>query len=139
MKKIVIILTVFLVVFVSCDDDNKNTLEITQGIMGLVKYGEGDCMPEIDESKRIYKNYNGFLYFIVKSDLEELGNGDFEKLKAKSIKTKVTDGKFKVELPIGVFLAMPTDVYLFSDYNTLEVKKGIVLKKNFSFWKCTSY
>ncbi len=138
MKKNVIILIAFLLAFISCDDD-KNTLTLTQGIIGTVKYGEGDCMPVIDESKRVYKNYNGFLYFILKSDLEEFGNGDFEKLKSKSRKATVTNGNFKTELPIGTFLVMPTDVYVFSDENTIKVEKGSVLKKNFRFWKCTSY
>ncbi len=57
-------------------------------------------MPEIDENSREYNNYNGEIYFIVKFDLENLGNGDFEQLKANSIHTNVSNGTLEIELPI---------------------------------------
>ena len=38
-------------------------------------------MPVFDETERTYTNYNGILHFIIKSDLENLGDGDFEQLK----------------------------------------------------------
>lgn len=129
-------LIIFLLAFISCKKDNIN---IKTGLSGNVKYGVGDCMPIIDESSRVYNNYNGEVFFIVKSDLDNLGNGDFEELKANSIKKKIVGGKLEIKLPIDTFLVMPSDVYLYSDYNTIIIQDGIVLKKDFKFWKCTSY
>jgi hypothetical protein len=120
----------------SCENDD---LKIAQGIIGNIKYGSGDCMPIIDESGREYINYNGDLYFIVKRDLDNLGNGDFEILKTNSIKTTVIVGRYAVELPVDTFLVMPTFVYLYSDYNTIIIVEAEVLEKDYKFWKCTSY
>ncbi|MGQ1908812.1 hypothetical protein ACT3CE_03385 [Marinifilum sp. RC60d5] len=124
--------------FTSCEKDD-NDVNITTGLTGNVKYGIGDCMPIIDESSRVYNDYNGDIFFIVKSDLENLGNGDFDELKANSIKKTIVGGKLDIELPIDTFLVMPSEVYLYSDYNTVIIKEGIVLEKDFKFWKCTSY
>lgn len=139
MRKIWIsVLAIFWVTFTSCEKDN-NDIDITTGLTGNIKYGIGDCMPIIDESPRVYNDYNSDIYFIVKSDLENLGNGDFDELKANSIKKTVINGKLVIELPIDTFLVMPSDVYLYSDYNTIIIQDGIVLEKDFKFWKCTSY
>tara|TARA_R110001583_G_scaffold118679_1_gene270115 strand:- start:374 stop:793 length:420 start_codon:yes stop_codon:yes gene_type:complete len=139
MRKIWIsVFTIFLITFISCEKDD-NDIGITTGLTGNVKYGIGDCMPIIDELSREYKDYKGDIYFIVKTDLENLGNGDFDELKANSIKETIEDGKLDVELPVDTFLVMPSDVYLFSDSNTITIKEGITLEKDFKFWKCTSY
>lgn len=139
MRKVWIsVLAIFFVTFTSCEKDD-NDVNFTTGLTGNVKYGIGDCMPIIDESSRVYNVYNGDLYFIVKSDLENLGDGNFDELKANSIKKTIVDGKLDIELPIDTFLVMPSDVYLCSDYNTIIIEEGIVLEKDFKFWKCTSY
>lgn len=139
MKKIsFIVFAIILITLLGCAKDDNNN-RIKSGITGNVKYGIGDCMPIIDESTRVYTNFNGDLYFIVKSDLEKLGNGDFDELKANSIKKTIKNGKLAIELPVGTYLVMPSDVYLYSDYNTITIRNRIVLKKNFKFWKCTSY
>lgn len=139
MRKICIsVFTFFLLTFISCDKVD-NEINITTGLSGNVKYGFGDCMPIIGESSRVYNNYNGDIFFIVKSNLENLGNGDFDELKARSIKKTIVNGNLDIELPIDTFLVMPSDVYLYSDYNTIIIEEGIVLEKDFNFWKCTSY
>ncbi len=134
MKKNVIILIAFLLAFIGCDDD-KNTLTLTQGIIGTVKYGEGDCMPPVFESERIYKNYNGVLYFIAKSDYDNLSNGSWKKLLDKSINTTVIDGEFKANLPVGTFIVSPAD----KADNVIVIKRGNVIRKDLKFWICTSY
>ena len=136
---IVNILFISLIGILSCEKIYDAKTKITTGVIGVVEYGQGDCMPPIDESTRLYNKYNGDLYFIVKADLENLVNGDFEQLKENSIKTNIKDGELAIELPVDTFLVMPTDVYLYSDYNTIIIEEGIVLEKNFKFWKCTSY
>ena len=139
MKKIISI-TVLIVLFtLSCQNNDTEKPNIDTGIFGKIEYGMGDCMPIIDESIREYNNYNGEIYFILKSELENLGNGDFEELKSKSIHTTINKGKLEMELPIGIYLVMPNDVYLYSDYNTVVIESGIALQRNFDFWKCTSY
>ena len=139
MRKVLIsVLTIFLVTFISCEKDDKD-INISTGLVGNVKYGIGDCMPIIGELSRVYNDYNGDILFIVKSDLENLGNGDFDELKANSIKKTIVNGNLDIELPIDTFLVMPSDVYLYSDYNTIIIQEGIVLEQDFKFWECTSY
>jgi hypothetical protein len=64
------------------------------GISGVVSYGQGDCMPVIDFSKRSYSPYNGEVYFYSKAALDQLGNGDLAQLKAVSPHYPVRDGQF---------------------------------------------
>jgi hypothetical protein len=134
MKKIIFPLIIISLGIFNCKDEN-----ITTGLAGNVKYGQGDCMPAIDPLKRVYSNYNGKLYFISKSEIANQVTGTFEDLKANSINTRIKNGKFSVELPIDTFLVMPSDVNLYSDYNTVIIEESVVLEKDFSFWKCTSY
>lgn len=129
---------IILVAFAGCEKNDGN-INVTTGLSGNVKYGIGDCMPIIDEASRVYNDYDGDVYFIVKSDLKNLGNGDFDELKANSIKKSIAGGKLDLELPVDTFLVMPSDVYLYSDFNTIIITEGIVLNKDFKFWKCTSY
>jgi hypothetical protein len=140
MKTIIVnILFISLIGILSCEKIYDAKTKITTGVIGVVEYGQGDCMPPIDLSTRLYNKYNGDLYFIVKADLENMVNGDFEQLKENSIKTHIKGGELAIELPVDTFLVMPTDVYLYSDYNTIIIEEGIALEKNFKFWKCTSY
>lgn len=142
MKPILLILLIFSSFTISsCEKDANPIPKITTGVYGTIKYGSGDCMPIIDESSRIqlYTNYNGEIYFIIKSDFENLGNGDFEQLKATSIHATLIDGELAIELPVNTYLVMPEDVYLNFDSNTITIEKGIALNKDFKFWKCTSY
>lgn len=133
------IFAIILMTFMSCKKNDDNNKDITSGLTGNVKYGSGDCMPVIDESSRVYNNYDGKIYFIVKSDLDNLGSGDFETLKANSIKKNISNGLLVVELPIDTFVVMPSDVYIYSESNTIIIRNGIVLEQDFKFWKCTSY
>lgn len=130
------VLVVVLITFFSCGKSNS---DITTGFIGNVIYGEGDCMPIIDETTRVYNDFNGDICFIVKSDLDNLGNGDFDVLKAKSIKKSILGGRLAIELPVDTYLVMPSDVYMYSNNNTIIIEKGVTLVKDFKFWKCTSY
>ena len=136
---ILILLLITSLTITSCEKDDNAIPNITTGIIGNIKYGIGDCMPTINESSRLYKNYNGEIYFIIKSDLENLGNGNFEQLKANSIHSNIKNGELAIELPVNTYLVMPEDVYSYSESNTITIEKGIILNKNHEFWKCTSY
>lgn len=139
MKTIYFLIFVVVLVSLSSCEKNDYNIQIQTNLMGDIKYGAGDCMPIIDESLRVYHNYNGDVYFIMKSELDNLGNGSFEELKANSIMKTVIDGNLNIELPLDTFLIMPSDVYLYSDDNTVIIKNNFVLNKDFKFWKCTSY
>ena len=134
MKKLNFIILLILTLTVGCSKNNFET-----GIKGTVEYGQGDCMPVIDYESREYDNYKGHLYFIVKEDLDSLGNGDFEQLKSSSVVVFIRKGKLSTELPKGTYLVMPDDVYLYSEENTITINPDEVLNRDFKFWKCTSY
>ncbi len=127
-------LLTFLIFINACTKSNFDT-----GIKGKVEYGSGDCMPPIDETNRSYEKFKGELVFIVKTDLDNLGNGDFENLKQHSIKTKIKRGKLGKELPPNTYVVMPENLYLYSEANTITIVEGEVLAKDFQFWNCTSY
>ncbi len=138
MKKLLLLF--LLIISTSCTNNkDEEIISISKGIIGTVKYGKGDCMPLIDGSGRNYTNFNGTLYFILKSDLENLGDGDFAQLKLNSINTTIKNGKLNFELPNGTYLVMPLDVYQYSDENTITVEDGVIIRKDFYFFKCTSY
>lgn len=123
----------------SCENNENPKPNITTGAYVTIKYGEGDCMPEINESARIYTNYNGEIYFIIKADLDNLGTGNFAQLKANSIHSNVKNGVLAIELPVNTYVVMPKDFYDNSNLNTITIKKETALYSNFKFWKCTSF
>jgi hypothetical protein len=136
-KKISFFLFVFcLLILVGC---NKDEMVVTTGIIAKVEYGYGDCMPSPDPKLREYKPYNGKVYFIVKEDFDNLGNGDYDKLKSNSISVTIKNGNLSAELPVGTYLIEVEDVYQYSAENTIIIKSGEVIRKDFSFFKCTSY
>ncbi|GGG54618.1 hypothetical protein [Bizionia arctica] len=145
MKKIIPITLIMLFLAFSCqDDDTENPLiendNIDTGIFGRIEYARADCMPG-NTNPIDFNNYNGEIYFIIKSELENLGNeeGAYEELKSNSIHFNITDGVLETELPEEVYLVLPEDVYLYDDYNTVTIESGVALYKNFRFKKCVSY
>jgi len=117
-----------------CDKDD---ITVTTGIIGHVDYGQGDCMP--GPFQREYSEYDGKIFFIVKTDWDNLGSGGFEQLKSRSINVRVKQGKLFAELPIETYLVMPEDYNEYSAENTITIKSGEVINKDFKFFKCTSY
>lgn len=117
----------------------KDSLMVTTGIIGTVKYGQGDCMPSPDPISRQYQNYTGNVFFVLKEDWDNTDNGDFELLKNKSIHIHIKQGKLSMNLPVGTYLVIPEDVYVYSNANTISIRSGEILNKDFSFFKCTSY
>ena len=134
MKITYIFILLSIILATACSKDNFDT-----GIVGTVKYGEGDCMPIIDYSSREYVDFNGDVIFINKTDLDNLGNGDFEKLKENSISVSIKRGKINTELPVGVYMAMTKDLYTYTEENTIVIKSGEISDANILFWKCTSF
>ncbi len=132
-----LLVAAFLFMLQACRD--KDDVLIVTGVVGQVLYGEGDCMPVIGYSRRNYANYNGEIYFIVKTDLDNLGNGDFSQLKNKSLHVTVKNGSLSAEIPAGIYVVMPEDIYEYGQENTITINTGTALPQDFKFFKCTSY
>lgn len=109
------------------------------GIKGLVESGQGDCMPIIDYSSRTYDKFRGEIYFIVKEDLDSLGNGSFNDLKNNSISVSIKFGKLSEEIPAGTYMIFPADDEYRSETNPIIIKSGEVLNMDIKLWDCTSY
>ena len=135
-KKTVFLISICLLIICGCYKDD---ITVTTGIIGTVEYGQGDCMPIIDPISREYSRYTGRIFFIVKEKLDNLGDGDYDKLKSSSINVKVKNGNLSTELPIGTYLVVPEDVYMDSTENTIVIKSNEVTYIDFKFFKCTSY
>ena len=135
-KKIVFLISVCLFTIGGCDKDD---LTVTTGIIGTVEYGQGDCMPVIDYESRVYNDYDGKIYFVVKDDWDNLGDGDYAQLKNSSINLRVKQGKLSAKLPAGTYLVMPEDFNVYSDENTITIISEEVINRDFKFFKCTSY
>lgn len=137
MNKIIIFTMCFYFLIVTgCGKDN---IAVTTGVVGIVEYGRGDCMPSPAPITREYSDYTGKIYFVVKEDWDNLGNGDFTPLKNNSINVRIKKGKLSAQLPVGTYLVIPEDVYMYADENTITIKFGEILNKDFKFFKCTSY
>jgi hypothetical protein len=107
------------------------------GISGVVSYGQGDCMPVIDFSKRSYSAYNGEVYFYSKAALDQLGNGDLAQLKAVSPHYPVRDGQLAAAPPADTYVVMLDSFY--SKEYVVTITAGQLVTQDFKFWKCTVY
>lgn len=87
----------------------------------------------------MYNDYNGKIFFIVKDDWDNLGDGDYAQLKNRSINVRVKQGKLSAALPAGTYLVMPEDFNVYSDENTITIISEEVIHRDFKFFKCTSY
>lgn len=135
-KKIVFLMSICLFAIYGCE---KEGLTVTGKIIGTVEYGQGDCMPVIDYESRVYNDdYNGKIFFVVKDDWDNLGNGDYAQLKNGSINVRVRQGKFAAELPIGTYLVM-SDFNVYSYESTITITSKEIIIRNFKFFECTSY
>lgn len=134
MRSLNIILLFVIILFTSCSKNNFET-----GIKGTVEYGEGDCMPIIVPQSREYENYKGRIYFVVKSDYDNLGSGDLDSLKNESINTFIRHGKLSKELPAGTYILLVDEVNASFNERTVIITQDEILTKDLQIWKCTSY
>lgn len=132
--RIIHVICILMLIIIGCEKD-----DFTTGIVGIVEYGHADCMPSPEGTKVAYDKYNGVLYFINKRAFENLGNGNLEKLKEASIKTRIRNGELSIKLPVDTFLVIIEEVYHNAVDNTLIVEQGVILERDFKFWKCTSF
>jgi hypothetical protein len=140
MKAIALLPTTALLLLLGCKHDNpmpEPAILPHVGIRGVVSYGQGDCMPVIDVSKRSYSPYNGEVYFYQKAALDQLGNGDFAQLKAVSPHYPVRNGQFAAVPPPDTYVVMLDSLY--STEYVVTITASQLVTQDFKFWKCMSY
>ena len=141
MKNIIIKLFVGLSVVLclsSCEKPEYNT-----GIKGTVMYGEGDCMPIVDPDNFVLEKFDGTLYFIVKTELDSLGNGDFQELLDNSFNVEITNGKLDDEVPAGTYTLTTGEnypgIFLGTNHIEIEIPLDDVIRQDFDFRKCITF
>ena len=141
MKNIIIKLFVGLSVVLylsSCEKPEYNT-----GIKGTVMYGEGDCMPIVDPDNFVLEKFNGTLYFIIKTELDSLGNGDFQELLDNSFNVEITNGKLDDEVPAGTYTLTTGEnypgIFLGTNHIEIEIPLDDVVRQDFDFRKCITF
>ena len=141
MKNIIIKLFVGLSVVLclsSCEKPEYNT-----GIKGTVMYGEGDCMPIVDPDNFVLEKFDGTLYFIVKTELDSLGNGDFQELLDNSFNVEITNGKLDDEVPAGTYTLTTGEnypgIFLSTNHIEIEIPLDDVVRQDFDFRKCITF
>ena len=140
MKSIALLFTTALLFLLGCTHDAPAPEPLILphvGIKGVVRYGQGDCMPIIDLSERSYSPYNGEVYFYRKADLDQLGSGDLAQLKAVSPHYPVRDGQLAAVPPADTYVLM-LDSFYSTEY-VVTITAGQLFTQDFKFWKCTSY
>mgnify|MGYP001809644901 FL=1 len=119
-----------------CDCDHEFQYS---GIEGTIMYGEGECMPVIVEEDREYEEYNGTVYFVLRSALDSLGENDFGLIREISLRKEIRDGKLNAQLPPETYVIMTEEFYSFTPENTVTISCGEWVEQDFKFWQCTSY
>jgi hypothetical protein len=140
MKAFALLLTTALLLLLSCTPDEpapEPAILPSVGIRGMIRYGQGDCMPAIDFSKRVYRPYNGEVYFYRKAALDQLGNRDVAQLKASSPHYPVREGQLAAVPPADTYVLMLDSLY--STEYVVTITAGQFVSQDFTFWKCTSY
>jgi hypothetical protein len=141
MKSIPLLATTALLLLLGCthnDDPAPEPLILPYvGVRGVVSYGQGDCMPTIGASKRVYAPYTGEVYFLRKAALDQLGNGDFAQLKAASPHYPVREGQLAAVPPPDTYVVMLDTFY--SNEHTVTITGGQLVTQDFTFWKCNVY
>ena len=141
MKKIIIKLFVGLSVVLCLSSCEKP--EYITGIKGTVMYGEGDCMPIVDPDNFVLEKFDGTLYFIVKTELDSLGNGDFQELIDNSFNVEITNGKLDDEVPAGTYTLTTGEnypgIFLGTNHIEIEIPLDDVVRQDFDFRKCITF
>ena len=125
----------FLTVIVSsCIDDRAPS-----GISSTLLYGEGDCMPPINESARKYSLYNGKVYVVERSLAESFDKYHYDTLKTLSLVTEVVNGGFSILVSPGSYYVMPDTMFSVSSENFVTVHPNDLVDREFKFFNCTSF
>lgn len=135
--------------FNGCKDDSEFNPAFKTGIDCTIHYKQGDCMPIVDESKRVYYAYSGKVYIVSKREYDKLIqtnascnciiDNKLDSLKSKSIILNIADGKLIKELQPDSFIIMLGTKYTNAYNNVVYVKNDSIVKADLYFLNCTSY
>jgi len=126
---------IFLIlIFFSCIDNRAPS-----GISSILLYGEGDCMPPVNENSREYKLYNGKVYVVEKSLAESFNQNHYDTLKTLSLKTEAVNGGFSLFVSPGSYYVMPDTMFYVSPENLITIHPDDLIDREFRFFKCTSF
>ena len=128
-----------LILFISaCEKPDYNT-----GIKGTVMYGDGDCMPIVDPNNFDLEKFDGTIYFIIKTDLDSLGNGDFQELLDNSFSLEITNGKLDDEVPAGTYTLSAGENhpggFFGNNHKEIEIALDVVVRQDIDFWNCITF
>ena len=128
-----------LILFISaCEKPDYNT-----GIKGTVMYGEGDCMPIVDPNNFDLEKFDGTIYFIIKTDLDSLGNGDFQELLNNSFSLEIANGKLDDEVSPGTYTLSAGEnhpgIFLGTNHIEIGIPFDVVVRQDFDFRKCITF
>jgi hypothetical protein len=114
----------------SCTDDRAPS-----GISSMIYYGEGSCIPPINEAARVYKPFTGKVYVIEKSMADTMI--DFlDSTSNKLYSAYATKGNFSVLVPPGTYYIMPDTLFYISAENLVTVRADDLIDREFKFFKC---
>jgi hypothetical protein len=89
------------------------------------------------------EKFNGTLYFIVKTELDSLGNGDFQELIDNSFNVEITNGKLDDEVPAGTYTLTTGEnypgIFLSTNHIEIEIPLDDVVRQDFDFRKCITF
>ncbi|MFT4524688.1 MAG: hypothetical protein ACI85F_000835 [Bacteroidia bacterium] len=118
------------------------------GIKGIVYSGSSGCSSNISEEEKRYDLYNGFLYFLDKSDFDNhielnqaydadsVSQAIFSHMKGHSFSAWVGYGALDVEVPTGIYYLATRDVMGRSNQHIITIIEGTVVEVDLRFWKC---
>lgn len=121
------------------------------GIKGTVYSGSGGCGSNVSEDDRAYEPYNGFLYFLDKSDFDDhielnqasdadsVFNAIFSHMKGHSFSAWIGYGKLDADVPLGTYYMATRDVMGRSDQHIITIEEGAAVEGDLWFWECIDY
>lgn len=130
----VFFIIVILAISMSCIDNRAPS-----GISGTVLYGEGDCMPPVNENNREYDLYNGKVWIINENVIDTSNYIQFDSTNAMMLTTIAKEGSFSILVPPGSYYIMVDSLFYISPENVVSLKPDDLIKKEFRFYKCLSY
>jgi len=126
---------------------------IVQGVYGIVKYGEGDCMPTRGPSNKEWVDYEGDIYLarkdkftIIPKTNQSVGyiklpsEAIFLEILKNSIKIRVERGYYEADLDVGNYVLLFPN-YSWNRYNSnfVVVSPQEVIYKSFRYFECLVY
>jgi hypothetical protein len=107
------------------------------GFEGVVLSGKGSCDVTYEEGYgREYDKYDGTVYFLPYSIVQEIPIKSAENLRSGGLAFKSKDGNVNAELSPGIYVLMLEDYYSPESDKVIRIIENEVVRENISFWEC---